>query len=295
MPLTISVVTPSYNQGQFIERTICSVLSQGVAGLDYMVCDGGSTDETVHILKRYETQLRWISEPDRGQAAAVNKGFRATAGDVLGWLNSDDVYYPGAIQAVCAYFETHPEVDVVYGDAHHIDEQDRVIESYPTESWNIERLKEVCYLSQPAVFLRRRVVERLGMLDEHLRYCMDYGYWLRLAAGGARFAHLPRLLAGSRLHAATKTLGSRLQVHREINDMMRLQLGRVPTRWLFNYAHAVMDDWKVSRHHRLRFSCGVSLLSWYAALRWNRRLSKELIQTTARWILSGFRALTEVP
>ncbi|MGI9148852.1 MAG: glycosyltransferase family 2 protein, partial [Chloroflexota bacterium] len=162
----VSIITPSYNQGRFIEQTIQSVLGQDVGGrsLEYIIVDGGSNDETADVVQRYTDRLRWVSEPDRGQADAVNKGLRSTSGDVIGWLNSDDIYYPGAINAACDFLDAHPRVDVVYGEADHVDENGVVLGRYPTEPFEPRRLQDICFLCQPAVFFRRRVVEQFGDL-----------------------------------------------------------------------------------------------------------------------------------
>jgi glycosyltransferase involved in cell wall biosynthesis len=280
----ISIVIPSFNQGPFIERTLASVLGQGVEGLECLVFDGGSTDETRTILERAGSAIRWVSEADRGQAHAVNKGFAGTSAPIVGWLNSDDIYYPGAVQAVLAFFEKHPDVDVLYGEGAHIDAGDVVLEPYPTEDWNFDRLQDRCYLCQPAVFLRRHVFERHGYLDEALRYCMDYEYWLRLALGGARFARIPHRLAATRVYSTTKTAGSRVKVHAEINGMLSRRLGRTPDRWIFNYAHVLMAESPIGRKLAgLPFACAVSALACIAALRWNRRISAAAIRTMIGW------------
>jgi len=291
MPLTMSVITPSYDQGPFIERTIQSVLSQEIPGLEYLVCDGGSTDETVEILRRYQNRLRWLSEPDDGQADAVNKGILQTSGEVIGWLNSDDIYYPGTLRYVLDFFEQNPGVDVVYGEANHIDEHDTVLETYYTEDWDYERLKEVCYLCQPAVFFRRRIVERQGLLDTGLRYTMDYEYWLRLGAD-TEFIRLPRLLAGSRLYATNKTLGSRVAVHREMVEMTQKRLGRAPERWIFNYAHALLDSKGYNRQTpagRVQYISLLLVTSTFSFLRWYHYVPRTALRTMWEWISQPLR------
>ncbi len=205
--MKFSIVTPSYNQGRFIERTLLSVAAQEGPGIEveHVVFDAGSTDETVTVLNRHEERVRWISEKDNGQADAVNKGICNTDGEIIGWLNSDDVYYPGALERVAQFFGNRPDVDVVYGMADHIDLEGHPFEPYPTEEWNFERLKETCFICQPALFLRRCVFEKHGPLDESLHYCMDYEYWLRLGKAGVSFGYLQETLAGSRLYAENKT------------------------------------------------------------------------------------------
>lgn len=285
--MKVSIVTPSYQQGQFIERTLQSVASQTAPGfeIEHVVFDGGSTDNTVEILKHFRPAVRWVSKKDNGQTDAVNQGIRATDGEIIGWLNSDDIYYPAAIARVVAYFKANPEVDVVYGMADHIDLEDYAFESYPTEPWNFERLQETCFICQPALFFRRRVVEQHGLLDESLNYCMDYGYWLRLAKVGVRFGYLEEKLAGSRLYADNKTLGSRVKVHKEINDMFKKLFGKVPDRWLFNYAHALVGDrLRVPNHPSKIIMLELGIRSFLAALRWNHGVTSTMKQTLLTWL-----------
>lgn len=285
MKPSISVITPSFNQGKFIERTIQSVLSQDIPEMDYVIFDGGSTDETLAVLSRYTGRVCWVSEPDRGQAHAVNKGILATKGEIIAWINSDDIYYPGALSVVQDYFQKHPEVDILYGDANHIGINDEVLEPYYTEPWDFERFKDVCFLCQPAVFFRRRVVESAGLLDEKLHFTMDYEYWVRLALSGARFKYVSACLAGSRMYADNKTLSSRVRVHAEMNSMLKEKLQQVPDRWLFNYAHALVDHWGIERERqKYLFVPLVSAQSIIAALRWNHRVTKNMLRTIRQWL-----------
>jgi glycosyltransferase involved in cell wall biosynthesis len=169
----ISIIAPSLNQAPFIERSIQSLLAQQCRPLEHIVFDGGSTDGTLDILKKYSGQLRWVSEPDKGQSDAVNKGIRTATGDVIEWLNSDDIYYPGAVKLAVEFLAANPELDAVYGMADYIAADDSIIDSYPTEPWYFPRLKDVYFVCQPALFLRRSVFERHGYLDTDLHYCLD--------------------------------------------------------------------------------------------------------------------------
>lgn len=275
--MKISVVTPSYNQARFIQRTLDSVSRQQGVEIEHVVFDADSNDGTKELLAASGPGVRWVSERDRGQAHAVNKGIQASDGEIIGWLNSDDVYYPGALARVHDFFVDNPEVDVVYGMADHIDVDDRAFEDYPTEPWDPVRLRQTCFICQPALFFRRSVVSRHGLLDESLQYCMDYEYWLRLAQAGVRFAYLPTRLAGSRLYSDNKTLGATVAVHREINDMFRRKFGSVPEAWLYKYAHVVVRRRVDESASPVRFAREASIRTLMAQLRWNRRLDSGLL------------------
>jgi len=231
----ISVITPSYNQSAFISRTVESVLSQANVSLEYVIFDGGSTDGTVALLDAYRDRAHIVSQSDKGQAHAVNKGLLATSAPIIGWLNSDDIYYPGALEVVCAFFVRHPEVDIVYGSANWINADDGIIQPYPTQEWNPEDLLQKCFLCQPAVFFRRSVLARVGLLDESLHYCMDYEYWVRCMQRGMIFAHVSAVLAGSRVHQDTKTICGKWPAYLEKIHMFQRSIGCIPERSLLAY------------------------------------------------------------
>jgi glycosyltransferase involved in cell wall biosynthesis len=216
----VSITTPSLNQGRFLEETIRSVLTQeGNFSIDYILVDGGSTDDSIAIVKKYESLLlardwsircrdirfRWLSERDNGQSDAINKGLRMATGDILGWLNSDDIYAPGALAAVCAAFSSVPSPDVVYGRTYYIDESGARLGLYPTEDFSRERLAVANFICQPSTFFRRSALDRVGYLDASLRYVMDYDLWIRMA-NQCRFFHVADFLSHYRLHGESKTV-----------------------------------------------------------------------------------------
>lgn len=212
--MRLSIVTPSFNQGQFIGQTIESILDQP-SGLDLelIIKDGKSTDNTTEVVGQYRSKLQdrgiaftYISEKDEGQSDGINKGFARAHGDILTWLNSDDTYLPGALEQVFAYFKQHLSTDVLYGKVYFIDPDGKVIGKYPTEPFNEKRLAVFNFICQPGAFFRRSALERAGGIKKNLHYVMDYELWLRMAVKGARFEYLPEFLATYRLHEASKTV-----------------------------------------------------------------------------------------
>lgn len=202
----VSVVTPSYNQAQFLEATLRSVLEQEYPRLEYIVNDGGSTDGSVDIIARYASQLAyWVSERDKGQSDAINKGWQRATGEIVAWLNSDDTYLPGAIRTAVDFFQTHPDVGIVYSDCPLIDAQGKRIGLLGAERYAMETLVFGNYIPQSTVFIRRAVLERIGLLDPTMHYAMDYDYWVR-AALYFQFAVIPQELATYRWHDAGKIL-----------------------------------------------------------------------------------------
>jgi glycosyltransferase involved in cell wall biosynthesis len=236
----VSIVTPSYNQGRFVRETIESVLSQDCAPIEYMVIDGGSKDGTLEVLRSYGDRFYWVSEKDQGQSNAINKGWKRARGEFLAWLNSDDIYLPGAISKAVGFLKSHPEIGAVYGEGYHIDEGGQIIERYPTEPFNRARLIETCYICQPTVLIRKAVLDEVGLLDESLEYCMDYDLWLRIAKK-YDLGYIPDYLACTRFYYDTKTLGKRIQVHKEILEMVYRHHQSVPPSWVYGYGHAFWE------------------------------------------------------
>lgn len=250
----ISIVTPSYNQGEFLPATIESVISQaGNFALEYIIMDGGSTDNSVEIMKEYEGLLqrgewpvacagitfRWFSEKDHGQADAVNKGFALATGTILGWLNSDDTYLPGAIATILERFSSNPDDVMVYGNACYMDRGGNITGRYRSEPFSLKRLAVRSIICQPAAFFRREALQEVGELDTGLQTCLDYDLWIRL---GQRFekriVHINDYLAASRMYADNKTLSLRDTVYRETMLVAMRHFGYVPGVWI---VHSMLE------------------------------------------------------
>lgn len=205
--MLISIVTPSYNQAHFLEETIQSVLSQDYPQIEYLIIDGGSTDKTVDIIKKYEAKLAgWASEKDGGQTDAINKGFARANGDILAWINSDDTYEPSAVTEAVKYLQDHPEVGMVYGDCNYTNESGRVIGKFNAAQTNYRLLRQgYTRIPQQTMFFRAELWKQVGPLDPSFYFAMDYDLWTRIAAR-TEIKYIPQTWANFRLHTSGKSI-----------------------------------------------------------------------------------------
>lgn len=204
----VSVIVPSFNQGRFLGATLDSLLSQDYPSLETLVIDGGSTDGSLDIIRRYDSRLsRWISEPDAGQADAINKGLRVATGDIVAWLNSDDLYLPGAISEAVRALQEHPEAVMVHADGVLIDDDSNLLDWHRYHQYGLLDLLCFDVLLQPTVFIRRNALEKAGLLREDFHLILDHELWIRLAAQGP-LLHVPSYWAAERTHPQAKTIAA---------------------------------------------------------------------------------------
>lgn len=312
--LIFSIITPSFNQGPYIQETIDSVINQtGDFFIDYIVFDAGSKDETISILKDFERVLnswpvvkegnglvfrrsparktnlgisfRWASESDYGQTHAINKGIKISVGEIVAYINSDDIYCDGAFEAVAQAYSGNPTVAGYYGEGIHFSKDSQFIELYPTEDFNSQRLNIYCPICQPSVFITRSTIDKVGAFNEGLRFSMDYEYWLRLTKLDLRLKYIPQIFAGTRLYQDAKTMKFSVKVHREIADVQLRILESVSDHWLDSLATLITNS---NFGYRLTkgklFVLVFSIIGFWLRLRYNGRVNKQFFRRTLAWM-----------
>ncbi|MBI1257808.1 MAG: glycosyltransferase [Chloroflexi bacterium] len=207
----VSVIVPSYNQAQYIGATLDSILQQNYAHLECLVMDGGSKDQTVEVLQTYtDPRLTWVSERDKGQPDAINKGLQRSSGEIITYLNSDDLLAPGTIAFAVDYFAAHPTVDLLYGDGSFVDAHGKRLSPFKGAPFDLE----LCVLNgqdlaQPGTFWKRTVTDKIGLFDLGFHYRLDFDYWIRAALAGFHLEYVPGERAAYRLHGESKTISQR--------------------------------------------------------------------------------------
>jgi len=264
----ISIVTPSYNQGRFIEETIRSVLLQGYPNLEYIIVDGGSSDNTVEVIKKYEPWIKyWVSEPDRGQSHAINKGFEKAEGDVFGWLNSDDYFYPFGLQTLIALRESHPSAVAWVGACRDVDidgqrlrrRAPRIGNKKEFANWSRE-----AWIPQPSCLFDAEAFCQISGLDENLHYVMDVDLWMRLAEKG-KFAAVDQIVSHARMYEGIKT--------RQNIPMQQAE------HIFINFKHELPEVAQTRMAHCMEFSMDAMAY---------RKLLKYFLMRTRRWLWQSF-------
>jgi hypothetical protein len=287
----VTIVTPSYNQGPFIRSTIESVLSQDYEAVEYIIMDGGSTDETAAIVSEYASRLTWISERDRGQSHAINKGFRMARGEIVAWLNSDDLFLPGAISRAVAELTALPHLAAVYGEGYLIDRDGNITERFPiTEPFNLWKLVHLSdYILQQTVFFRKNVFEEVGCLDEDLHYVMDWDLLIRI---GKRYeiGYISALMGCLREYAETKTFAGGAPRVAEIRELMRRHNGM---RWAPGYIVYGLDTYRkiwvqaIGRHTPALLSGPSKVVQWLVDRACSRIIGGQILKSQG-WSADGW-------
>ncbi|RMG57605.1 MAG: glycosyltransferase [Deltaproteobacteria bacterium] len=242
----VSIITPSFNQGRFIERTIVSILNQDWPNLEYIIVDGCSTDETVNVIKKYEEHIAWwVSEPDKGQTDAILKGLSRATGEFVTWVCSDDVLFPGAVRTMVEALIKDSSAGIVYGATAFIDENDRVIKVLSYRDMTLHSLlyEKHSTIAQPSSLMRRSVYEASGGLDPSLSYTMDYDLWIKLLKISKAVNLGDVVLSGYRLHDVSKTVGSYRKMALEKIAVNRRHTGDWMNKVIYSHYWYIVEDW----------------------------------------------------
>jgi glycosyltransferase involved in cell wall biosynthesis len=265
----VSIITPSYNQAKYLEQTIQSVLGQEYPNIEYIVIDGGSTDDSEQVIRKYMDHLAyWISEKDSGQAEAINKGFRRARGELVAWLNSDDYYLPDVIPAVVKVFEEYPDVVMVYGDMLAVDENGQTLNALKYRQLSLQDLLCFQIIGQPSVFFRRDVLEKTGGLDTTFHFLLDHHLWIRIAQQG-KILHVDQTWSAARYHAEAKNRAKAAEFGR---DAFRILAWAESQPGLAESVTGVERRARASAHRvdaRYLLDSGQSFAAWKA---WTRAL-----------------------
>ena len=280
----VSIVTPSFQQAAYLRDCVESVLRQDYPALDCAVLDGGSTDGSVEILRSFDGRIQWKSEPDGGQAAAVNAGLRQTNAEIVGFLNSDDRLLPGAVSSAVRTLVEHPEVDVVYGRASIIDAAGKRLRAFPTREFEPEVFIQHCFISQPAAFWRRSLHDRFGYFSTEFGHTLDYEFWIRAMQGGARFLFVDEDWAEAREHGEAKSQRLRGEIFRQIRDLQIRHLGYCGRNWWEQYLRYLRDEkgggWRLLPGEKDQRLYG---LAWWPYVLWRRKLGGPLFYRPRHW------------
>ena len=235
----ITLVIPSYNQGRFLDETLASVFEQNIS-IEVMLADGGSTDNTISIINKWQDKLTWWrSEKDTGQAAAINEGIAQGQAPYVCWLNSDDTLLPGGLAKMLKALQENPTAPAVYGRCKITNETSQVTGEYSTKLFSEKSFAIRCFISQPASLIRREVWERVGGLDTHYDMALDYDLWWRIYRQFSELLYLPEFVACTRHHDETKTSNFRSRNYREAMQLLTKHYGKVPLKWYIAWPYAV--------------------------------------------------------
>lgn len=291
LPL-VSIVTPTYNQSDYLEETIQSVLGQDYPHIEYIVIDDGSTDNTREVLQKYTGKLIWESQSNIGQTATINKGWRMSHGGVIAYINSDDTYVvPDAVRKGIQFLLAHPDISMVYGDTYIIDENSKIVERQYAPDYDYDYMLRrcECYIAQPSTFMRREVLDDVGYLDPSIYYAMDFDYWLRLGLRH-KIAHLPEPLSHFRIHSRSKTMSthaknapdyvhiyeklfSRQDIPEKVTSLKRQAMSSAYLKAGLYYH--IPGDYRQSRRHMLK---GLRYYPLHLSSQWVKRLLVTLLK-----------------